>query len=395
MSLALPLLFWLLACVAIGFAMYYKWQNAHSWENPDELRRLSEENIRLKSQLDEKNREITKLSHDISTEKTAKDKLSWEFESLRKERDALVFDKRELLHDNDTLKSNLASFNAESKKRKDDFDRKISELAEATKTLEDEKNRIRKEDEKDKEQEKANRDRMWAEHEVRVQSYLTEMCRLPQYNFSSYDNKNLPEGFSGKLKPDFMIELLGQYVIFDAKVSKADSLQTYITTNVKTTAEKIGNDVKIYPMIFFVVPGESISTLSKTHFREQGFDFYIISPDAIPVILSAFKKITTYELAEKLDPRDREDIVSLIAEFDFHINQRNAIDIIASKMGTSVLSKMENLKKEFRDEVVLKKSKMKPQQPWLSEMKALMIDQGVQDAAIADLVQPKAKITLD
>jgi len=28
-------------------------------------------------------------------------------------------------------------------------------------------------------------------------------------------------------------------------------------------------------------------------------------------------------------------------------------------------------------------------------MKALMIDQGVQDAAIADLVQPKAKITLE
>jgi hypothetical protein len=97
---------------------------------------------------------------------------------------------------------------------------------------------------------------------------------------------------------------------------------------------------------------ENLSLRSQRRtFREQGFDFYIISPDAIPVILSAFKKITTYELAEKLDPRDREDIVSLIAEFDFHINQRNAIDIIASKMGTSVLSKMENLKKEFRDEV--------------------------------------------
>lgn len=395
MSLALPLLFWLLACVAIGFAMYYKWQNAQSWENPDELRRLSEENAQLKAELWQKNREIGQLTQDLQTEKSEKDRLSGEGKRIFVEITNLKKDYSTLAEDRDSLKEQLVHFQAEEKRKTTEFDKKIAQLEEARTSLEDEKNRIRKEDEKDKEQEKANRDRMWAEHEVRVQSYLTELCRLPQYNFSSYDNKNLPEGFSGKLKPDFMIELLGQYVIFDAKVSKADSLQTYITTNVKTTAEKIGNDVKIYPMIFFVVPGESISTLSKTHFREQGFDFYIISPDAIPVILSAFKKITTYELAEKLDPRDREDIVSLIAEFDFHINQRNAIDIIASKMGTSVLSKMENLKKEFRDEVVLKKSKMKPQQPWLSEMKALMIDQGVQDAAIADLVQPKAKITLD
>lgn len=395
MSLALPLLFWLLACVAIGFAMYYKWQNAHSWENPDELRRLSEENAALKAELWQKNREIGQLTQDLQAEKSEKDRLSGEGKRIFVEITNLKKDYSTLAEDRDSLKEQLVHFQAEEKRKTSEFDKKIAQLEEARTSLEDEKNRIRKEDEKDKEQEKANRDRMWAEHEVRVQSYLTELCRLPHYNFSSYDNKNLPEGFSGKLKPDFMIELLGQYVIFDAKVSKADSLQTYITTNVKTTAEKIWNDAKIYPMIFFVVPGESISTLSKTHFREQGFDFYIISPDAIPVILSAFKKITTYELAEKLDPRDREDIISLIAEFDFHINQRNAIDIIASKMWTSVLSKMENLKKEFRDEVVLKKSKMKPQQPWLSEMKALMIDQNAQNSAISDLVQPKAKITLE
>lgn len=303
------------------------------------------------------------MTAELQTEKSEKDQLSGKGKQLFIEITTLREKHESLTKEKEKIQTELAHFQAEEERKKSEFDKKLAQLEEARTALEDERKRIRKEDEEKELQVRENRDRLWAEHEVRVQSYLTELCRLPQYNFSSYDNKNLPEGFSGKLKPDFMIELLGQYVIFDAKVSKADSLQTYITTNVKTTAEKIGNDVKIYPMIFFVVPGESISTLSKTHFREQGFDFYIISPDAIPVILSAFKKITTYELAEKLDPRDREDIVSLIAEFDFHINQRNAIDIIASKMGTSVLSKMENLKKEFRDEVVLKKSKMKPQQP--------------------------------
>ena len=395
MSLALPLLFGLFACGAIGFAMYYKWQNTHSSDGSSEFRRYSDENAQLKAELWQKNREIGQVTQDLQAEKSEKDRLSGEGKRIFVEITNLKKDYSTLSDERDRLKIQLAHFEAKEKRKTEEFDRKIAQLEEARTSLEDEKMRIRKEDEHDREEEQMNRDRMWAEHESRVQSHLTELCRLPQFNFTSFDNKHLPEGFSGKLKPDFMIELLGQYVIFDAKVSKADSLQTYITTNVRTTADKIWNDGKIYPMVFFVVPGESIATLSRTHFREQGYDFFIISPDAIPVILSSFKKITTYELAEKLDPRDREDIVSLIAEFDFHINQRNAIDIIASKMWTSVLSKMENLKKEFRDEVTLKKTKMKPQQPWLSEMKALMMDHSAQNVAISDLIQPKAKITLE
>ena len=152
-----------------------------------------------------------------------------------------------------------------------------------------------------------------------------------------------------------MIEFLGQYVIFDAKVSKSESLQSYVSNNVKSTAEKINNDSRIYPMVFFVVPTESIGSLTKTHFQEQGYEFFIISPESIPMLLSAFKKISTYELAEQLDPRDRENIVTLIAEFDHHINMRNALDIIASQTGIAVLSKAHNLKKDLKEEIHMKK----------------------------------------
>jgi chromosome segregation ATPase len=187
--------------------MYYKWQNAHSWENPDELRRLSEENAALKAELWQKNREIGQLTQDLQAEKSEKDRLSGEGKRIFVEITNLKKDYSTLAEDRDSLKEQLVHFQAEEKRKTSEFDKKIAQLEEARTSLEDEKNRIRKEDEKDKEQEKANRDRMWAEHEVRVQSYLTELCRLPHYNFSSYDNKNLPEGFSGKLKPDFMIEL--------------------------------------------------------------------------------------------------------------------------------------------------------------------------------------------
>ena len=233
---------------------------------------------------------------------------------------------------------------------------------------------------------------MWAEHEESVKAYLSEICRLPQYNFSTFDNKNLPEGFSGKLKPDFMIEFLGQYIIFDAKVSRSENLQSYVSDNVKKTADKINSDPRIYPMIFFVVPNESIATLTRTYFQEQGYDFFIISRDAIPAILSSFKKMSAYELAEQLDPRDRENIVNLIAEFDHHINMRNALDIIASQTGIAVLGRANNLKKDLKEEIKMKKSKMRIQQPSSADLKSLMVDSENQQEEINSLTSPRASV---
>jgi hypothetical protein len=286
----------------------------------------------------------------------------------------------------------LTHFQAEERRKSEAFDTRITQLDEAKNALEEEKKRIRREDEAQAENEKANRDRMWAEHEEKVKSHLGELCKLPQYNFQSYDNKNLPEGFGGKFKPDFMIEFLGQYVIFDAKVSKSENLQSYVSTNVKSTADKINNDAKIYPMVFFVVPTDAIAMLSKTHFQEQGYEFFIISPEAIPVLLASFKRISAYELAEQLDPRERENIVTLIAEFDHHINMRNALDIIAAKTGSSVLSKANNLQKDLKEEIRMKQGKMRISLPSSTEIKTLMIDTEKQQDDINALTSPQASI---
>lgn len=395
MDLLLPLIFALIAFVSIGFAMYTRWKSPSedaSWGNTE---RLIQENAQLKAELGQKNNEIGKLTQDISDEKTAKNQLVWENQTIRQERDDLKMDKRDLLNKLDTLKSDLASFNAESKKRKDDFDRKISELAEARNALEDERKRIRKEDEEKELQIRENRDRMWAEHEDVVKTQLTDLCKLPQYAFPMYDNKNLPEGFGGKFKPDFMIEFLGKYVIFDAKVSRSDNLQNYVTNNVKSTVEKINNDPKIYPMVFFIVPTEAFASLTKTRFFEQSYEFFIIPIEAVPAIFSALKKISAYELAEQLDPQDRDNIVNLIAEFDHHINMRNALDLIASQSGVSVLAKSRNLKKEIKDEIVMKKSTMRLQQFSPTEIKSLMIDAQVQQEEIDRLTSPQPAVSPD
>lgn len=119
---------------------------------------------------------------------------------------------------------------------------------------EEERNRAEREEE---------RDRIWNEHENAVIATLSELCKQPHLHFTSYSNNNLPDEFDGKLKPDFLIDFLGQYVVFDAKASKAESLQTYINDAVKTTAEKIKKNGRIYPHVFLVVPTEAIGELKK------------------------------------------------------------------------------------------------------------------------------------
>jgi len=372
--------------------MYFRGKIGTSEGRPEELNNYVRENARLTSELAMMQKQFGELTKELQNEKSERDQLSGkgkqlfvEITTLKEKHDSLSKEKERVLQE-------LTHFQAEEKRKAESFDKKIAQLDEAKNALEDEKKRIRKEDEEEAENEKANRDRMWAEHEEKVKSHLGELCKLPQYNFQSYDNKNLPEGFGGKFKPDFMIEFLGQYVIFDAKVSKSENLQSYVSTNVKSTADKINNDAKIYPMVFFVVPTDAIALLTKTHFQEQGYEFFIISPEAIPVLLAAFKRISAYELAEQLDPRERENIVTLIAEFDHHINMRNALDIIASQTGIAVLSKAHTLQKDLKQEIQMKKGKMRISVPSSTELKTLMIDTDKQQENIASLVSPQAPI---
>jgi len=371
--------------------MYFKGQNRSSNATGD-IERYIQENAQMKAELTEKNKKLGELTQELQTEKSEKDQLSGKGKQLFVEITTLKEKHDSLIKEKERVTQELVHFQAEEKRKTESFDKKISQLDEAKNALEDEKKRIRKEDEEEAEQEKANRDRMWSEHEENVKSTLFELAKRPQYNFQSYDNKNLPEGFGGKFKPDFMIEFLGQYIIFDAKVSRSDSLQTYVNNQIKSTAEKINNDAKIYPMIFFVVPTDAIALLTKTHFQEQGYEFFIISPEAIPMLLSAFKKISAYELAEQMDPRDRENIVTLIAEFDHHINMRNALDIIASQTGIAVLSKVQNLKKDLKVEIQMKKGKMRIQPPSPTELKTLMLDTDTQQDEINTLTSPQASI---
>lgn len=340
----------------------------------------AEKDINLKQQ----EQKIGSLSTELEGEKKKRNELAGKGKSA-------FVQITKLDEENNHLKKELAKFEAGKSKDKADLERQIEQLDTAKKNFEDERKRIIQEDEQKREEEIAERDRIWAEHEEKVKLALNEICKRTEYGFETFDNNNLPEGFDGKLKPDFMVEFLGQYMIFDAKTTKSDNLQNYITTNVKATATKIKGNNKIYNTVFFVVPTEAIGLLKTLSYYEQGYAFFVISPESLAAIIASFKKIKDYEFAEKMDPEERENIVRVMAELDSHIRARNAADLLLAQHGINILNETEKLPSDIKEEIDVKKSKIGITGIKQSDMKPLMTEER-QQKQIEELVNPKAKI---
>jgi len=328
---------------------------------------------------------IKELESELKAEKSRKDELAGKNKQL-------FAQLTKLEAANTELSKRTAKYEAEEAKHKKELEQKIEKLDVSQKALEDERTRIRREDEERMQEELAERDRMWAEHEERVLKYLTEVCAMPEYSFDTYTNNNLPESFDGRLKPDFMIEFLDQFVIFDAKISRSDNFQNYITTQVKSTAAKIKGNNKIYGVVFLVVPTDAIGELKKLSYYEEGYSFFIISMEALAPVLASLKKIQNYEFAEKMDPKERENIINLIAEFDQHINLRNAMNLVLAQHGINVLEKAEKLPEELQEDIKLKKGKMRIIKVNETDLKPLMISTERQQKQIDKIVKPKPKV---
>ena len=355
---------------------------------------IIEENARIKADLSQKEQSINELKGKLQNEKTEKDQLFGKHKQLSNESDNLKAENKIIRNNEVRLIKEVSDFKASEENRMKEFNDKIQKLDEVKITLEDEKQRIRREDEEKIKRETEERDRVWNIHEENVKAKLAELCKDPRYGFQYYDNNNLPEGFGGKFKPDFLIEFSKEYVIFDAKMSRSDDLQNYINTQKIKLVEKINDnkEISIYSTIFFIVPTDAMKSLKKISFYEQGYDFFVISPEAIEIVLASFKKISTYETMEKWDPQDRKSIINLIAEFDYHINMRNALDILASASGVSVLKTVGNLPDDIQGEISIKKGEKRLERFTPTEIKDLMVSTGVQREKIIELILPKADI---
>jgi len=341
----------------------------------------------LKAELDRRKEEIGELKNKI-------DEFKSETNELRGKGKQLSADYMKMQAKNEELSNQVAEFKAHQKQREKEQHQALEQLDSAKRSLEDEKMRVRREDEERQLKEEQERDRMWAEHEESVLSLLKDLCKKRQYAFTAYDNTTLPEeeGFRGHFKPDFVISFLDQFIIFDAKVSKSENLNSYIQKNVQTTAKKAKGKANIYPTIFFVIPTEAVNGLKQTTYYEDGFTFFVVSPEVLEPIFASLKRIETYEFAQEMDPQERENIIDLIAQFDFHISTRNTVDYHLLQHGLDTLSRVQSMNPDLIKEVAVKKGKMRNLNLNTAENKQMTANPELLHQKLLELVEPKPRI---
>lgn len=368
-----------------------------------ERRILSEENIRIKIELDKKNEILWEKENQIKQEVEEKNIAQWKAKQMFAEFAPLKEKFSNIQEKNDELATKIAKLESELESEKNkktkDFEKKVSELEEARKSLEDEKLRIRREDEEKIKEAEENRDRIWAEHENSAIAKMKEICTKPEFSFNFFENTNLPESFDWKFKPDFLVEFLWQFIVFDAKLSKSKDIQWYINEQVKSTAKKIKaakNSDEIYWTVYFVVPMMDFEKMKKVSFYEDWYNFFAIPAENFEPILASYKKILNYENLETIDPKERENIINVLAAYDQHISHRNAIDILSSLQWLKISKLKENLWSEMINEVEEKRSKIRLDNFKPTDLKKFIQDPNRQIDEIKKIVQPKkAEITED
>ena len=377
----------------IGVIGYVQFTKKDIGTNHEEEQRLREDAARMKAELEQKQKELGKLEKSLSTEQAEKNELSGKNKTQWAQHESLKGDFKTLAVENDTLKKRLSGYEEQETRREKEIERKMTQLEKAEMSLKEERERVIREEEEQRRLELEARDRIWADHENGVVSLLTDLCKHPALSFTAYTNTNLPEGFDGSLKPDFLIDFLGQYIVFDAKVSKAKSLKAYIDDQVKRTVEKVKIDERIHKWIFLVVPTSALPELKQHTYAVEGYQLFVVGQEALPAILACLKHITRYEFAEQMDPQQRENIIQMVADFDFHINLRNAADIVLTKMGIATLERAQKLDPELAEEVLLKKQPMNAKAAIAAgEIKKIVTQLTAQNMEIDALVAPKASV---
>lgn len=295
-----------------------------------------------------------------------------------------------LMKEKEMNAAELEGFRAKEKSLQTEHDRRLEQLDAAKASLEETRKRLIDADEDKKEHELEERDRKWKEHEKVVQNGLISACIRVGYP-TYYKNTQLPDGFDGSLKPDGLIEFLGQYVIFDAKEARSEDLQASITTAAKSTAKKIKNNTSIYSTVFLVVPDFAWLTLKTTFYHEEGFDIHIIPPQMMDFVLQMFLKLSSYDFAEKLDPEDREKLVSTLSTLIYHVRMRNSYDLIVAEHGVEAIRSLDTLPEEWSDSIKSYVKKMRISAISTAELtKHAPIE--AQTKKIAELTAPEAPV---
>lgn len=222
-----------------------------------------------------------------------------------------------------------------------------------------ERDRLRSVSEEEQQRLLEERDRLWSQFEQRVVGSLRMVLEDKRIGLPYYTNTKLPMEFSGKYKPDMLIAVGEQYVVVDAKISKGDSLQTYIKDQVKKTAEKMQGMKQLFPVVYFVVPLEQMGDLNETVYYEGSWTFCVITKEVLFSVVYQLKQMVLHDEVGAMDPALRKELVTTLAQLYHHVDAEQAVHAIMAERGAALGDTLSQLEEGMREEVYEKKHRLR------------------------------------
>lgn len=298
--------------------------------------RLSQKDEKIKTIEDEKNKEIDKYLNKIEV---LENKLS-DFDLLKNEKTRVEVQLKHIEEERNTLKTENTTFKNTEETRSKEYERKIETSNTLISSLKDDKQRL--EDDRVK-QEKERLEALkvtWANHEKDVENHIRLICKNNVITYVEQNDFPYPGG-----KPDNTIEILDQYIIFDAKSPANDDLNNfpkYIRTQTENLKKYTKHD-NVKNDIFLVIPSNTLSVIKDFTYNIGDYNVYVISKDSLEPIILSLKKIEEYEFADKLSPEERDDICRIIGKFAHTTKRKIQIEMYFMEEFLDILHKSKTL----------------------------------------------------
>lgn len=356
--------------------------------------RLKQSNDNLESLEKTKNEEIKKQQTVIevlnakldgfNVNKTEKAKLEVLIKSVEKERN-------ELKDENTALKK-------DEENRINQYIKSVDATNILQNSLEKEKERLNDERVEEERIRMRNLKDTWTNHEKDVENHIRLLCKN---NVVSYIEQNdFP--YAGK-KPDNTIEILEQYIIFDAKSPASEDLKNF-PKYIKTQTENLKKYAKhddVKNDLFLVIPSNTLFVIKDFTYNIGDYNVFIISKDSLEPIILSLKKIEEYEFADKLSPEERDDICRIIGKFAHTTKRKIQIEMYFMEEFLDILKKSKTLlPKEILKRVIEFENAVKLNPPMEKRKKQILtkdlidnVNQIKKEIEIGEIPQIEANIT--
>ncbi|MBL7847296.1 MAG: hypothetical protein JNL40_07500 [Cyclobacteriaceae bacterium] len=250
--------------------------------------------------------------------------------------------------DNNSLQKKLLFLEQGEDQRKREHDSRIQRVIGLQDNLEKEKQAISAKQLREAEERNDLMKETWKRHEENVMNYIKSIC---ERNAIEYVD-NVP--FKGK--PDNVIKVCDEFIVFDAKSPASDDLSNF-NTYIRSQAESVNKytaDDSVRKDIYLVVPSNTIDVLKKLTFHQGNFNVFVITIDALEPVILSLKKIEEYEFAEQLSPEDRQSICRIIGSLLYTSKRRIQVDQFFNSHILDLLSQTQREIPEIMQEEISK-----------------------------------------